>query len=98
MTSIDPTARVHPSAQLGPGVIVGAHAIVGPGCGVLFADWLNAFRIGGFPVGFWFAQQGSIAVFVVLILAYAVLLNRLDNKHRGELEEIRRSSASEDRA
>lgn len=64
-------------------------ASVGLGCGVLFADRLNAFHLGGFPLGFWFAQQGSIATFVLLILIYAILLNRLDAKHHAELEAIR---------
>ena len=64
-------------------------AAVGLGCGVLFADALNAFRIGGFPLGFWFAQQGSIAVFVVLIFVYALQLNRLDAQHHDELQRIR---------
>ena len=41
-------------------------AVVGLGCGVLFADLLNAYKVGGFPLGFWFAQQGSIAIFVLL--------------------------------
>jgi putative solute:sodium symporter small subunit len=41
---------------------------------VLWADTLNAWSLGGIPLGFWFAQQGSIIVFVVLILIYAVLL------------------------
>ena len=53
------------------------------------ADWLNGFRLGGFPLGFWFAQQGSIMVFVVLILIYALLLNRLDAHHHAELSELR---------
>jgi len=56
-------------------------AFVGLGCGVLFADYLNRFSLGGFPLGFWFAQQGSIIVFVVLILIYAILLNRLDQEY-----------------
>ena len=64
-------------------------ALVGLGCGVLFADFLNQFHLGGFPLGFWFAQQGSILVFVVIILVYAVLLNRLDVRHHRELEQIR---------
>ena len=41
---------------------------------------LNAFHLGGFPLGFWFAQQGSIYVFVILILAYFLLMDRLDKK------------------
>ena len=53
------------------------------GCGVLFADWLNQFRLPGtgFPLGFWFAQQGSIYVFVLLIFVYVLLMNRLDRKY-----------------
>jgi putative solute:sodium symporter small subunit len=68
-------------------------AVVGLGCGVLFADTLNAFRLGGFPLGFWFAQQGSIIVFVLLILAYGLMMNRLDARHHRELERIRRASS-----
>ncbi|MBV6647156.1 MAG: DUF4212 domain-containing protein [Cyclobacteriaceae bacterium] len=51
------------------------------GCGVLFADSLNTIRIGGFPLGFWFAQQGSIYVFVALIFVYVYLMNRLDREY-----------------
>jgi len=63
-------------------------AVAGLGAGVLFADSLNAFSLGGIPLGFWFAQQGSIIVFVVLILVYALLLNRLDKEHHAELEAL----------
>ena len=54
------------------------------GCGILFAEVLNTIQIGGFPVGFWFAQQGSIYVFVVLIFVYIFLMNRLDKRHHVE--------------
>ncbi len=64
-------------------------AVVGLGCGVLLADRLNQFALGGFPLGFWFAQQGSIIVFILLILAYCILLNRLDARHAQELQEYR---------
>jgi putative solute:sodium symporter small subunit len=64
-------------------------AVAGLGCGVLFAKPLNAFSIGGYPLGFWFAQQGSIVVFVFIILIYCCLLNRLDRKHHEELERLR---------
>ena len=52
------------------------------GCGILFADALNEIRIPGtgFKLGFWFAQQGSIYVFVALIFVYARLMNRLDRE------------------
>ncbi len=58
------------------------------GGGILFADALNAVRIPGtgFKLGFWFAQQGSIYVFVVLIFVYARLMNRLDREY-GVAEE-----------
>lgn len=51
------------------------------GAGILFADWLDQFRIGGFKLGFWFAQQGSIYVFVGLIFYYVWRMNRLDREH-----------------
>ena len=51
------------------------------GFGILLVDQLNNIRIGGFKLGFWFAQQGSIYVFVVLIFVYTWLMNRLDEKH-----------------
>ena len=50
------------------------------GAGILFADALNSIRIGGFKLGFWFAQQGSIYVFVVLIFIYVRLMNKLDKE------------------
>ncbi len=52
------------------------------GFGILLADSLDAFRLPGtaFPLGFWFAQQGSIYVFVVLIFVYVWLMNRLDRE------------------
>jgi len=50
------------------------------GCGILFADALNSFSLGGYPLGFWFAQQGSMYVFVILIFVYAKLMGNLDKK------------------
>ena len=72
-------------------VLLGLWALAGLGAGILFADSLNAYRISGtgFPLGFWFAHQGSIIVFVLLILAYCLYMNRLDNRHRRELETTR---------
>jgi putative solute:sodium symporter small subunit len=54
--------------------------VVSFGCGILLAEPLNAYYIGGAPLGFWFAQQGSIYVFVVLIFVYVYLMNRLDER------------------
>jgi putative solute:sodium symporter small subunit len=49
-------------------------------CGIVFVRELNAFHLGGFPLGFWFAQQGSIYVFVALIFVYVGLMRRLDRE------------------
>jgi putative solute:sodium symporter small subunit len=54
--------------------------IVSFGCGILFVEQLNTIQIGGFKLGFWFAQQGSIFGFVAIIFTYIYLMNRLDNK------------------
>ena len=55
--------------------------IVSFACGILFVDELNTIRMGGFKLGFWFAQQGSIYVFTVLIFVYIRLMNKLDKKY-----------------
>ncbi len=56
------------------------------GFGILWADYFNQYQIGGFKLGFWFAQQGSIYVFVLLIIIYIFLMNKLDNRFRNEQE------------
>ncbi len=55
--------------------------VVSYGCGILFVEQLNAIQFFGFPLGFWFAQQGSIFVFVILIWAYVFSMNKLDEKY-----------------
>ena len=50
------------------------------GCGILFVDYLDQFRFGGFKLGFWIAQQGAILVFVALIYIY-ILMDKLDDKY-----------------
>lgn len=47
-------------------------------CGIFLVEWLNQWHIAGFPIGFWFAQQGSIIVFIGLILTYCLIMDRLD--------------------
>ena len=54
--------------------------IVSYGCGILFVDQLNLIQIGGYKLGFWFAQQGSIYAFVMLIFFYAARMNAIDRK------------------
>ena len=54
--------------------------LVSFGFGILLVDELNSVRFGGFKLGFWFAQQGSIYVFVILIFVYIKLMNKLDKK------------------
>ncbi|MFT4610985.1 MAG: putative solute:sodium symporter small subunit [Glaciecola sp.] len=56
-------------------------AIVSYGAGIVFKDELNRFRLGGFKLGFWFAQQGAMYVFVILIFVYVRLMNKLDKKY-----------------
>lgn len=55
--------------------------LVSYGAGIIFKDFLNQFRMGGFKLGFWFAEQGSIYVFVILIFVYVRLMNKLDKKY-----------------
>ena len=54
--------------------------------GIILAETLNQFKIGGFPLGFWFAHQGAIYTFVILIFVYVYLMNRLDKKF--DVDEI----------
>ena len=55
--------------------------VVSYGCGILFKEALNEIRLGGFKLGFWFAQQGSIYAFVIIIFVYVRLMNKLDKKY-----------------
>lgn len=54
--------------------------LVSYGCGILFADALNQIKLAGFKMGFWFAQQGSIYLFIILIFVYVYLMNKLDRE------------------
>jgi putative solute:sodium symporter small subunit len=63
-------------------VLLSVWALAAFGLGIVFVEPLNAFHVGGFPVGFWFAQQGSILIFIVLILIYAVWMDRIEKRMR----------------
>jgi len=62
-------------------VLLSIWFIVSYGFGILLADWLDQFRFAGFKLGFFFAQQGSIWVFVLLIFVYVRLMNRMDREY-----------------
>lgn len=51
------------------------------GLGIIWVDEMNTIKIGGFKLGFWFAQQGAIYVFVIIIFIYVYLMNKLDKKY-----------------
>ncbi len=65
-------------------ILLGIWALAGFGLGILAVPWLDRFHIGGFPLGFWFGQQGSIVVFVVLILVYALWMDRVEQRMRDD--------------
>jgi len=76
-------------------VLLGVWALAGFGLGIVGVPWLNAIRVAGFPLGFWFAQQGSIVVFVVLILVYALWMDRLERRTAGAPDPDPDASAAE---
>ena len=61
--------------------------LVSFGAGILFRDFLDQFMLGGFPLGFWFAQQGSIYVFIVLIFYYAWKMHRIEQLYQLDDDE-----------
>ncbi len=61
-------------------ILLGIWFLVSFGAGILFVDWLDQYQFFGFKLGFWFAQQGSIYAFVILIFVYVGLMNRLDRE------------------
>jgi putative solute:sodium symporter small subunit len=69
------------------GILLSVWFLVSYGFGILLADVLDSVRLGGFKLGFWFAQQGSIYVFVILIFIYVRLMNRLDREFNVHEEE-----------
>ncbi len=66
------------------GILLGIWFLVSFGASVLFVDLLDQVRVFGFKLGFWFAQQGAIYVFVMIIFVYVRLMNRLDRESSAE--------------
>lgn len=64
------------------GVLMSIWFAVSFGAGVLLREWLDQFMLGGYPLGFWFAQQGSIYVFIALIFVYSFAIRRIERKYR----------------
>ncbi len=102
MTDSEREARIQASLKrywrtniLIMGGLLTVWAAAGLGCGILFADVLNQYHFfgTGYPLGFWFAHQGSIIIFVLTILVYCILMNRLDAKHHRERAEIEKGGA-----
>tara|TARA_B100001063_G_scaffold229499_1_gene241756 strand:- start:206 stop:460 length:255 start_codon:yes stop_codon:yes gene_type:complete len=62
-------------------ILLSVWFLVSFGAGIIFKNFLNEFKFGGFKIGFWFAQQGSMYVFVILIFIYVRLMNKLDKKY-----------------
>lgn len=87
---IDPTPPRHSQAHLSAywkenlrylAILLSIWFVVSYGIGILFVDAFNQVRIGGAKLGFWFAQQGSIYAFVIIIFVYVSLMNKLDRKY-----------------
>ena len=69
------------------GLLLAVWFLVSYGCGILWVEELNAYSLGGFPLGFWFAQQGSMLVFIVLITIYCVRMDKIDEEARQSEEK-----------
>ena len=63
------------------GVLMTVWALLSFGCGIVWRDWLDQFMLGGYPLGFWFAQQGSIYGFLILIAIYAWRMRGIERRY-----------------
>jgi len=61
-------------------IVLAVWALVSYGAGILFASALNNISLGGYPLGFWFSQQGSMYVFIALIFIYAWKMGKIDEE------------------
>jgi putative solute:sodium symporter small subunit len=80
-TSNDPKAYSRACLRI-LGVLLAIWFFASFGCGILFREWMDDHLppVGTAPFGFWMAQQGSIICFILILVAYAVLMKRLDAK------------------
>jgi putative solute:sodium symporter small subunit len=74
-------------------ILLSVWFLVSFGAGILFRDALDTIQIGGFKLGFWFSQQGSIYVFVILIFIYVRLMNKLDKQYGFDRNETQKHSS-----
>ena len=63
------------------GVLMSIWFLISFGAGILFRSFLDQFMLGGYPLGFWFAQQGSIYGFIILIVIYTVKMRKIERDH-----------------
>ncbi|MCK5155986.1 MAG: DUF4212 domain-containing protein [Spirochaetales bacterium] len=63
------------------GIILSVWFVVSFGASIVFVEALNKINLGGYPLGFWFAQQGSIYIYIALIFIYTRFMGRLDRKY-----------------
>ncbi|MCK5347386.1 MAG: DUF4212 domain-containing protein [Candidatus Heimdallarchaeota archaeon] len=71
-------------------ILLAIWAIVSFGFSIIFVDQLDTIRIGGFGLGFWFSQQGTIYIFVFIIFTYVRLMNRLDKSYDVDEQEVKK--------
>jgi putative solute:sodium symporter small subunit len=91
MPPADPAPRDHGSYWRANtrliAALLGVWFAVSYGCGIILAEPLHGIRLGELPLSFWFAHQGSMVVFVVLIFVYAAVMDRIDRKHGVDEDE-----------
>ena len=73
-------------------ILLSVWFIVSFGFSIILVDYLDKIRIGGFKLGFWFSQQGSIIVFVILIFVYVRLMNKLDRQFRVQENQAKKEA------
>lgn len=70
-------------------VMLSIWGVTALGVSIIFVEFFNKFKIGGYPLGFWFAQQGSIYIFILLIFVYTFIMGRIDKKYDFHEDHLR---------